>query len=419
MSSSSRRRFLRNMGGAFSAATVLPFVSRGSDTAPVLPAFTEDEGYWQLVKDQFSIRPDYIMMNAANLCPSPRAVSQAVNTAMKSLDQDVSFQHRGQYGLQFQEAVDGLATYLGTTSDQLTLTRNTSESNNTIVNGLDLGKGDEVVIWEQNHPSNNLAWKERSRRMGFTVKEVSVQVNPQTKEELIKPFANAFTSKTRLVSFSHISNVSGIRMPAEDLVKEARSRNILTQIDGAQSFGSVRVELDKIGCDFYTGSAHKWFVGPREAGVLFVRREHIERLWPNMVTASYDSVEPADIQRLSNFGQRNPAVFPGIVQALRLHKHIGIDRVEERVYQLAAALRERISGEIPQAQWLTPEKEEFNAGVLICSIPGKDSVELFTKLYSDHHIACAPTGGVRFCPHIYNTLEEVDRVAAALKQVVG
>ncbi len=419
MNHSSRRRFLRNMGSALSAATILPLVAQASGHPAGLPPFTADEDYWQLVKDQFSIRPGYIMMNAANLCPAPRAVSQSVNEAMKSLDQDVSFQHRGQFGLQFQEAVDRLAVFLGTTGDQLTITRNTSESNNIVVNGLDLGRGDEVVVWDQNHPSNNLAWKERARRLGFTVKEVKVPADPGSREELIEPFVAAFSSRTRLVSFSHISNVSGIRMPAEDLVKVAKSRGILTQIDGAQSFGSVRVELDKIGCDFYTGSTHKWFVGPREAGILFVRQEHIERIWPNIVTAGYDAEEQTDIQRLSNFGQRNPAVFPGILQALNLHSHISIDRVEERVYELAGSLREKISENVPDVQWVTPGNKEFNAGVLICNIPGKDFRSLFGQLYEQHKIAGAPTGGLRFCPHIYNTMDEVARVADAVKQVAG
>lgn len=419
MKANTRRKFLRNVSGFISASALMPLAGHAAVRAEALPAFKADERYWQLVKDQFNVKKGHIMMNAANLCPSPRAVTQAVSEQMERLDQDVSFQSRAVYGEQYEEAVQGLAEYLNADREEIIIIRNTSEGNNIIVNGLELGRGDEVLIWDQNHPSNSDAWKERGRRMGFTVREVMVPEQPESVEDLARPFIEAFSNKTRLVSFSHISNVSGIRMPAELLVKEARSRGILTLIDGAQSFGSVKVDLHKIGCDFYTGSAHKWFLGPRETGVLFVRHEQIERLWPNMISAGYGSYAPQDIHRLTSLGQRNPAGFAGILKALEFHSHIGKENVEARLYEITSTLRRQISERIPQTEWKTPEPDALRSGVLICGIPGKDNDELFQQLYENHQIATASTGGLRFSPHIFNTMEDVERVADALSEVVG
>ena len=156
-----------------------------------------------------------------------------------------------------------MAAQLGVSADEIALVRNTSESNNTINNGMPLGAGDEVVLWDQNHPTNNVAWDVRAARFGIAVKRVSVPRRPMSVEALIDPFAAALTGRTRVLALTHVSNVSGIRLPVRELAEVAHRRGIHVHVDGAQSWGALDVDLRELGCDSYSASAHKWFMGPR------------------------------------------------------------------------------------------------------------------------------------------------------------
>ena len=269
----SRRKFLHGLGLGLTAVHTL----RASATA------RDDEAYWRQIKQQFPIRPGFIIMNAANLCPSPFQVSDAVQAYTRDIDADASFQNRDKYANYLEMALTRLARYMGSDADEVAIVRNTTEGNNAVVAGLDLGPGNEVIIWDENHPSNNLAWDVAAKRKGFTVKRVTTPPRPESPAQLFSTFADAVTPQTRLLSFSHVSNVTGVGLPAKDLCAFARQRDILTLIDGAQTFGVHEVDLHGLGCDFYTGSAHKWFMGPKEGGLLYVRRDSARHLWPSVV----------------------------------------------------------------------------------------------------------------------------------------
>ncbi|MGD1889646.1 MAG: aminotransferase class V-fold PLP-dependent enzyme [Cyclobacteriaceae bacterium] len=414
----SRRRFLKKtLAGA--SLSALP-VSLSAENALLLSIDSVEEGeaYWRQIRQQFGLRPNLILMNAANLCPSPRAVSEAVYAGTQDLDYDASFHNRKKFGELRTELRSKLANYLNVSIEEITLTRNTSESNNTIVQGLPLKEGDEVVLWEQNHPTNLLVWQVQARRTGFTVKVVSTPENPASPQELIDPFLQAFTPRTRLLSFSHISNTTGVAMP-DELCKIAREKGILSMVDGAQSFGSRELDLSAIGCDFYTSSAHKWFLGPREMGILYVRQPLISELWPHLVAAGYEKHASDDIERLSSLGQQDIAKIPAFSKAVEFHEAIGQKQIAQRISSLASQLKEQIQSHFPQATLVTPVTKEMSGGVVIAQFPEQNHVQLFNQLYEQHHIACAPTGGLRFSPTIYNTPEEVTKVMDALTTLVS
>ncbi|MEM9672333.1 MAG: aminotransferase class V-fold PLP-dependent enzyme [Bacteroidota bacterium] len=414
----SRRRFLKKtLAGA--SLSALP-VSLSAENALLLSIDSVEEGeaYWRQIRQQFGLRPNLILMNAANLCPSPRAVSEAVYAGTQDLDYDASFHNRKKFGELRTELRSKLANYLNVSIEEITLTRNTSESNSTIVQGLPLKEGDEVVLWEQNHPTNLLAWQVQAKRTGFTVKVVSTPENPASPQELIDPFVQVFTPRTRLLSFSHISNTTGVALP-DELCKIAREKGILSMVDGAQSFGSRTLNLSAIGCDFYTSSAHKWFLGPREMGILYVRQPLISELWPHLVAAGYDKHAPDDIERLSSLGQQDIAKIPAFSKAIEFHEAIGQEQIAQRISSLAGQLKEQIQSSFPQAKLITPVAKEMSGGVVIAQFPDQDHVQLFNQLYEQHQIACAPTGGLRFSPTIYNTPEEIDKVMGALTTLVS
>jgi selenocysteine lyase/cysteine desulfurase len=420
-----RRQFIKHaISGSLAALAVPALVANPiksqPSTTPCPSLFLADpaeERYWEMVKKQFPIKEELMMVNAANLCPSPYFVHELVKTSLEALEQDVSFQYRAIFEKERKDALTKLASFLGTSEKEIGITRNTSESNNLIVHGLDLRKGDEVVLWEQNHPTNGNAWEEQAKRLGFEVKWIKMSTNPKNKEDLITPFAEAITKNTRLLSFSHISNVSGLALPAKEICDLARSNGILSMVDGAQSFGFLNLDLQEMGCDFYTSSTHKWLMGPLENGLIYMKEENMDRVWPSVIgagwKADFDSVDA----RYCHLGQRNETTCSAIPAILDFHTEIGRKQVEERIYHINTYLKNRIEEDISNARFITPRDETLSGGVTIIEIPEKDPVQLFSHLYEREGIACAPTGGLRFSPHIYNTIADMDRIVEAVKNL--
>jgi selenocysteine lyase/cysteine desulfurase len=419
-----RRSFLKDFAGSAVAISVLPVTGAANELARAASrlggAEAAGESFWRLVKEQFTIKPRLILLNAANLCPSPHMVRNAVFGLTADVDSDVSFQNRAKFNTLLEESRRKIAAFIGVTEDEIAITRNTSEGNNFVVNGLNLKAGDEVVIFDQNHPTNNVAWDVRAARIGFSVKRVTVPQSSNDVEEILKAFSAAITAKTRVLSVTDISSSTGLKLPSKELCRMARERGIYAHVDGAQSFGALALNLREMGCDSYSASAHKWFMGSKEAGALYVRQERIAEIWPSVVGVGWGSkVETAarGARKFETLGQRDDAAVSALGTAVDFHNLIGRERIEARIRELAAALKEG-AAKIPGARLRAPIKPELSAGVCVFTFEGIDQQKIYEALYARFGVAGAPTGGVRLCPHIYNTLEEIDQTVSALHQVI-
>jgi selenocysteine lyase/cysteine desulfurase len=357
-------------------------------------------------------------MNAANLCPSPLRVAEAVTRYTAMIDADCSFQNRAQFATLREASREAVARMLGVSAEEVALLRNTSEANNVISAGLDLEPGHEVVLWEQNHSSNNVSWDVRAARSGFNVRRVSVPANPASRQELLDPFLAAVNDRTRVLTVTHISNVSGLKLPIAELGALCRERGIHFHIDGAQSWGAADLDLKAIGCDSFSASAHKWFLGPKEVGMLFVREDALDRIWPSVVSYDWGSDAVSDLKgarKFESMGQRDDAALAAIADAAVLHQQLGSKAVEAHIEMLASQLKEGLTeAGIPL---VTPLSPEFSGGVCIAAVAAQQRQRIFEGLYREHGIIAAPTGGLRLCPHVYNTAEHVERAvrgAAAL-----
>ena len=414
-----RRDFLRIIGAGVAGAA-LP---AAATAALPLPRVAEpDETYWRVVKAQFALRGDVIPMNSANLCPAPRMVMDAVTDAMRDVEGDVSFQNRARYDALRDRVRERLAGYFNVSADEIAIVRNASEANNIIAGGVPLTAGDEVVLHAENHASNLVSWEVRAARYGFTITRVAVQP-AMSEAEMIAAFAAALTPRTKVLSFTDISNVTGIRLPARALCALARerSRDVHVHIDGAQSFGVTRHDLRAVGCDSYASSAHKWLMGPKEAGVLYVRAAAAPRIWPGVVSVGWGNTAQSTLagaRRFEAIGQRNDATIAGLDAALTFQESIGYDVIEARVMALAALAKERIAA-IPGATLTTPRDPARSAGVVIARFGEIDHRQLYERLYSEAHVAGAATGGLRLCPHIYNTIADVQHAADAVTKIVA
>ncbi len=409
----SRREFLGTLAGASSAYAALPLLRTVE--------MQDGESAWRTLQAEFTFGSRLIPMNAANMCPPPRSVSSAVERANRSVDADVSFHNRAQYNALRETVRSALARFLDGSPDEFAIIRNASEGNNIMVAGLALSAGDEVLITDQNHASNALAWEAQAARRGFTVTRVALPANPSGGDELVAAVTGAITARTRVLAFSDVSNSSGMRLPAPELCRLGRERGIHVHIDGAQSLGVMRLSMRELGAGSYTASTQKWLMGPREGGVLFIRKDLIPNVQPSVISRGFS--DPADpgpgsAKKLDMLGQRNEGVMAGFGAAIAFVERIGIEKIQARVEALAARLTAGLR-EIPGYRLVTPTAPGCSLGVVVGRFEGLDHQKLHDRLYHGHQVAAAPTGGLRLCPHIYNTMTDVDRAVRAVAAARG
>ena len=409
---SSRRDFLKK-GSAVVAAM-------GATPRALNAQTMDEEAFWLQVRSQFAFTENAVPMNAANLCPSFRAVTDSVEHFTADIDRDCSFNNRAKYSDLLERCRSRIASQLNVSADEIALVRNTSEANNMINNGLPLEAGDEVLLWDQNHPTNNVAWDVRAGRFGLSVKRVSTPAAPSGVQELLEAFTREFGPNTRVLAITQISNVSGIRLPVAELVSAAHDRGIHVHVDGAQSWGALNLDLTALGVDSFSASAHKWYMGPREVGLLFVKSEHIAKIWPSVIAPGWGSDSETDLigaRKFESLGQRDDAALAALGTAAELHDQIGPGRIEARIRFLAQRLKQGLVQ--ANLELVTPLTEQLSHGVCITRVAGNRGGEISNKLYSDHGIAAAATGGLRLCPTICNTTEHIDRAIEGMKTLLA
>ena len=412
----SRRQFLRSSSALLiGAAASTTQVAR----AQQYTANPIEENYWTLVRSKFAFSEALVPMNAANLCPSFREVAETVQTLTYDIDRDCSFNNRAKFGDLLESSRNLVAEQLNVSAEEIALVRNTSEANNIINNGIQLNEGDEVLLWDQNHPTNNVAWDVRAARFRIVINRVSSPDNPKTKQELIDAFTSQFNSQTRVLSITHVSNVSGIKLPIKEIVKAAHAKDIYVHVDGAQVWGAMSLDLKALDVDSFSASAHKWYMGPKEVGLLYVKEQNIGRIWPNTIAPGWGSTAETTLsgaRKFESLGQRDDAALAAVGVAATQHNNIGTQRIQHRVVQLAQRLKIGISA--LGLELVTPMDDELSFGVCITRAPNNGGGNISNRLYTEHGIAAAATGGVRLCPTIYNSPEHIDRAIAGMREIM-
>lgn len=417
VSAVTRREFARLFAlGGSAALFAHPAWARdvGAPRLPVAPPASEVD--WEAVRAQFVMPPWLAVMNAANLCPAPRPVVEALVRETERVDRDPSPANRAGLSAEKERTREVLAALLRVSPEEIILTRNTSEANNLVSSGLDLGPGDEVVVHADNHPSNLLAWQAKAKRFGYTVVAVPARSPHPGPEELVAGFERAITPRTKVLAFTHLSNTVGDLFPATAICRMARARGVLTLVDGAQSFGLLDVDLAEMQPDFYTGSAHKWPCGARECGVLYVNARVQDRLWPSIYSAYPGAVGFS--RTFEGFGQRDEATLIAFREALEFQMRIGRAAIEARARGLASQLVDGLATLPGVTVWTSPDPARRAAvvsfqpgslapGRLAAALYERDGIGVATRGGTDR-------GGIRVSPHFYNSPAEIERLLAAL-----
>ena len=385
-------------------------------------------------------------MNAANLAPALERVLQVQQALTQKLNQDVSFVHRRDVIKdELSETRALLAQFMGVADvDDLALVRNTSEANSIIVNGIDL-EGGEVLVWSENHPTSRHSWQYRKARTAdFSYREFTLPAKTDSAQAIVEFVRQQVRPNTRVVCFSEISNISGMRLPAEALCKAIHEVNpkIFVHVDGAQSLGNIDVRLDKMGCDAFSASGHKWLMGPRGTGILYVRPEWARKIWP--ATLGYDVLFdypldelPDSAQRFECFGQRDIAAVTALGEVVRTYQEIGgITAVSDRIQALTGYGIEALKSR--GLSLLTPNNPELRQGIIVVNVGGAiNAYGAFLALHNagiasafikGDRVCCSPdemSAGeteqhtyLRLSPHIYNDEKEIDRAVEIIARIV-
>jgi selenocysteine lyase/cysteine desulfurase len=420
-----RRDFARLLAFTGAAPFVTPDLAWARDGAataalPPTPA-SPDEKFWLAVRDQFVMPKDLAILNAANLCPSSAPVLDAMYTMTRDMDRDPSFDNREKLGEGREKTRTLLAGFLRVTPEEIVITRNTSESNNLVSNGIDLKAGDEVLLTADNHPSNHTAWQEKAKRYGFTVIDIPTPNPHPGADYYVDAFTRAITARTKVIAFTHLTSTVGDLFPAKEICRLARERGILTLVDGAQTFGLMDVDLSDMQPDFYSGSAHKWPCGPKENGVLYINKASQAKIWATIFSAYPGRVGVS--KTFEGFGQRDEPAMMAFGEALTLQTTIGRGHIERRSRELTQALLAGLKKIDGVKIWTSPDPSR-SVAVLSFQPGNLDVRKLAAALYQKERIGCATRGGrdrpgLRLSPHFYNTHAEVDRTLAALSKYMA
>jgi selenocysteine lyase/cysteine desulfurase len=374
---------------------------------------------WNEIRARFLIPEALTVLNAANLCPAPAHVLQTVQEYTERLDREPVPSFRNEMHSAKEAVRERLARYLRVLPEEVLITRNTSEANNWVSSGLDLGPGDEVLIFADNHPSNHLAWRAKGERFGYAVRELPVENPHPGPDHYVDAFRSAVTARTRVLAFSHLTNTVGDLFPARELCSLARDLGILTLVDGAQTLGLLDLDLSDMQPDFFSGSAHKWPCGPKETGLLYVNRRVHDRFWPSVYSPYAGTIGLSRTHE--GMGQRDEPAIHTFGEQIDFLTGIGQAAIETRSRDITNALVEGLASIDGVRLWCSADPD-LRVAVVSFDPAGLDPRRVLQALEADGIVAAARAGtdraGIRFAPHFYNSFEDVDRAVGAIHRYV-
>lgn len=422
-----RRDFLHSIAGAAAVARpalrddglarILSATSAIGDRSP--ESVAEDEDFWFAVQQAFTVNRTLIHLNNGGVCPSPKVVQDAMKRYLDYSNQATSY-HMWRH---LEPEVEGvrirLARAFGCDTEEMAITRNASESLEICQFGIDLAPGDEVLTTGQDYPRMLTTWEQRVRRDGIVVKKVTFPAPPPSMQYLIDQIESGITSRTKVILFCHITNLSGQIFPVREICRMARDRGIETIVDGAHAFAHFPFKRDDLECDYYGTSLHKWLLAPHGTGFLYVKRDKIEKLWPLM--AAPESMN-ANIRKFEEIGTHPAANHNAIGEALTFHNGIGAERKAARLRYLRDRWMRRLEGQ-PGVVLHTSFDPEMSCGLANVGIAGINPGDLNAHLWNTQKIIVTPIGheacpGIRVTPNVYTTLDEIDRFAEAMEDVI-
>jgi selenocysteine lyase/cysteine desulfurase len=415
-----RRALLSGLGAGLGAGLLLPAfradagarlgqANRRAGARPA-PELATDESYWSEVARAFDSDRTLVNLNNGGCSPAPSHVLEAMIRDLR-FSNEIPVHHMWNVLEPRIESVRReIAREFGCDAEEMAITRNASEAMETLIFGIDLRAGDEVVLTNQNYPRMITSWEQRERRDRIVLKKISFPVPPRSSAEIVERFRQAITPRTRVIEVTHITNLTGQILPVRDIVRMARAQNIEVFVDGAHAFAHFPFQRDDLECDYYATSLHKWLFAPIGTGFLYVRKEKQKRIWPLMAApASMDE----DVRKYEEIGTHPAANHNAIAAALVFHRGIGSARKAARLRALRDRWARRLAAAGNRVRILTPLNDSDSCGIGLVHLEGLDTEKLQAYLWEKHRIMTTAIvhpefNGLRITPNVYTTMPELD-----------
>ena len=415
----SRRDFIHK---SIAAGSLFPLFSMDYKKNKIdLNTKYRDEKYWNDVANMYHQNINFINLESGYFSPSPESVKNYWVNFVNEINESPSYYMRTRQTEMREQVRNKLANYAGIQSDELVLTRNTTESMNIIIQGIKLDKGDEILRTNLEYPNIIQALDMRERRFGTKVRIVDVPIHPKNQQEIVDKVISAVNKKTKVILISHMVFLNGQVFPVKEVCAKARELGLETIVDGAHSFSHVDMDISEIGCDYYASSLHKWLGAPLGNGLLYVKKGNVNRLWPLYGDTAY---EDDNIMKLEHLGTRPCSDQNGIIPAIDFNLEIGKKEKSKRL----KFLQMRWASELKENKNIilnTPLEEGQSYGIANVGVKNLPPSKLADKLFDDHNIFTVPIDddrgirGVRVSPNLYSTVEDIDKFIEAMLKIAA
>jgi selenocysteine lyase/cysteine desulfurase len=427
MSPVNRRHFLQKIG-AISATAFAGSLFNTAWAAPLQEALisadglspadlADDEEFWYHIQQSYTVPQGFINLNNGGVSPQPKIVQEALELNNKDASRGPSYfmwrvMDKGREPLR-----KDLANLAGCSAEEIAINRNATEALETIVFGLELKRGDEVVLTKQDYPNMINAWKQREIREGIKLVWLNLELPSEDPEYLASQYINAFTPRTRVVHITHMINWIGQIIPVKKVAQEAHKRGIEVLVDGAHTFGQFDYKIPDLHCDYFGTSLHKWLCAPIGSGMLYVKKEKIKKLYPLFGSADPHS---EDIRKYESLGTRSFAIEQAIGKAIEFHEMIRIERKQARLHFLKNYWMQKVK-DIPRVQLKTSLNPAFACAIGLVAIEGKKPIELDQYLFDHYNIHTVGIEwenihGVRITPNVYTSVKQLDVLVEAIAE---
>ncbi len=378
----------------------------------------QDEQFWQTIRKQFFQNDQLINLNNGAVSPQPKPVQNALIENYRQANRQPSYYYQEKLEEQRDALRTSLAEEIDSDPEEVAINRNATEGLNTIIFGLPLQQGDEVVVSNYDYPYMLNAWRQRQQRDGVKLKTVTLQMPEEDEDQIVQKFANAITSRTKIVHVTYMINWTGQILPAKKITEMAHEKGCEVIVDAAHALGHFAHSFAAIGCDYYAASLHKWMCAPFGTGMLAVKNEKIAKLWP--LLSSYDPMSD-DIRKFEILGMKSMAAEVAISNAVDFHRKIGMQQKEARLRYLKQYWLEQVH-DIKGVKILTSQDPAFSCGMATIAIDGQSPESLQQHLHSRQMVRTGKIDwedvqGVRISPHIYNTPDELDQLVDGIRQM--
>lgn len=414
-----KRDFLRTLGGASLGVFFAPGQLARYARLPV-DALARDEDFWVGIRTRYRLTPDYINLENGYYSMQAQEVLERFIGHVRDVNLEASHYMRTRQYPNKEAVRARLAALAGCAPEELIITRNTTESLDTVIGGFDWKEGDEAVMAAQDYGAMLDMFKLQARRYGMVNRVVSLPIDPSSDDEIVQLYANAITPRTRLLMVCHMVNITGQILPVRKIADMAHARGVQVMVDGAHALAQLDFRIPDLDVDYYGASLHKWLGTPLGAGILYVRRDRVSSLWPLFGDSSF---KDDDIRKLNHTGTHPVHTDLAIGDAIDFHEAIGTPRKEARLRYLQNYWVSKVRG-MPNVILNTPSDPLRSCAIANVGVDGMKPGDLARTLMERHRIWTvaidgAGVHGVRVTPHVYTTAAELDVFVTALREIAA